>query len=301
MHSRSSSRENSTVDSTLYSPDVDVSDIDEKRLMRKVDLHVVPWLSFLYLLSFLDRGTIGNAKLYNLEQDIGITDKQYLIALTVFFFPYALLEPASNVFLRRVKPSIWLSTMMLLWGIVTVMHGVIKDYGGLITVRVLLGATEAGLYPGIVFYISSWYKRSEMGSRIALFFSSATVAGAFSGLLAAAIANMDGIGGKAGWQWIFILEGLFTVVIAVISYWAIQDFPDDAKFLSEPERVFIIRRLQADMKLSAAGEKFSSKYVWQSLADRKTWIASEDFHFALGLFRRSSGIQSGNLHGLVRS
>ncbi|KAF9056500.1 major facilitator superfamily domain-containing protein [Panaeolus papilionaceus] len=282
MHSRSSSRENSTVDSTVYSQDVDVSDIDEKRLMRKVDLHVVPWLSFLYLLSFLDRGTIGNAKLYNLEQDIGITDKQYLIALTVFFFPYALLEPASNVFLRRVKPSIWLSTMMLLWGIVTTMHGVIKDYGGLITVRVLLGAAEAGLYPGIVFYISRhvnnvrddfWYKRSEMGSRIALFFSSATVAGAFSGLLAAAIANMDGIGGKAGWEWIFILEGLFTVVIAIISYWVIQDFPDEATFLSEPERVFIIRRLQADMKLSAAGEKFSSKYVWQSLTDRKTWIA----------------------------
>ncbi|KAF9569886.1 MFS general substrate transporter [Agrocybe pediades] len=254
------------------SPDVP---IDEKAVLRKIDLHVIPWLALLYLLNFLDRGSIGNAKLYNLERDIGITDRQYLNALTLFFFPYALLEPASNVILRRLRPSIYLSTMMLLWGIVMTMHGVIKDYGGLLTVRILLGATEAGLYPGIVFYITSWYKRSEMGTRVAIFFSSATVAGAFSGLLAAAISNMDGVGGKAGWEWIFILEGLATVIIAVASYWIIQDFPSSpgVRFLTEQERLFVVQRLQEDMKLSAAGESFHTKYIWQSLSDWKTWVA----------------------------
>ncbi|PPQ67081.1 hypothetical protein CVT25_005682 [Psilocybe cyanescens] len=250
-------------------------DVDEKAVLRKIDMHIIPWLALLYLLSFLDRGSIGNAKLYNLERDIGITDQQYLIALTVFFFPYALFEPASNVILRRLRPSVWLSTMMLLWGLVMTFHGVIKDYGGLITVRVLLGLTEAGLYPGIVFYITSWYKRSEMGSRIAVFFSSATVAGAFSGLLAAAISNMDGVGGKAGWQWIFILEGLATIIAAVASYWIIPDFPSSRRvtFLTEEERQFVIHRLENDMKLSAAGESFQSKYIWQSLTDWKTWVA----------------------------
>ncbi|TFK77220.1 MFS general substrate transporter [Pluteus cervinus] len=257
----------------LYRPEVDVSTIDERKLLRRVDLHVIPWLTVLYLLNFLDRGSIGNARLYGFQEDIGINDNQYLIALTVFFFPYSLFEPVSNVVLRRLRPSIWLSSMMFMWGVVMTLHGTIRNYGGLITLRVLLGLFEAGMYPGIVFYISSWYTRSEMGLRVAIFFSSATVAGAFSGLLAAAIANMDGIGGKPGWAWIFILEGLATIVLAIVSFWVIQDFPDTAKFLTDEERVFIVRRLQDDMKFSAGGETFKAHYVWKSLSDWKTWIA----------------------------
>jgi len=191
----------------------------------------------------------------------------------VYFFPYALFEPASNVILRRLKPSVWLSSMMLCWGVIMVCHGFIQNYGGLVTVRVLLGVAEAGMYPGIVFYISSWYKRAEMGTKIAYFFSSATISGAFSGLLSVAIHNMDGVGGYAGWRWIFILEGLFTVVVAFLSFWVIQDYPETAKFLSEEERIFVVRRLQDDVRLSAAGEKYKKKYIWQSLKDWKTWVA----------------------------
>ncbi|KAF8641172.1 hypothetical protein AX17_000807 [Amanita inopinata Kibby_2008] len=261
------------VKESLYRPDVDVSHIDERKLIRRIDWHIIPWLSILYLLSFLDRGSIGNAKLYSLEQDIGITDKQYLIGLTVFFFPYAIFEVPSNVLLRRLKPSVWLSGMMFLWGIVMTLHGLIHNYRGLLVLRILLGVTEAGLYPGVIFYISSWYKRSELGFRVALFFSAATVAGAFSGLLAAAIAIMDGVGGKPGWAWIFIIEGLATVVASTASFWIVQDFPEAAKFLSEAERVFVIRRLHDDMQFSAGREKFEKRYIWQSITDWKTWIA----------------------------
>ncbi|KAF8078748.1 MFS general substrate transporter, partial [Lyophyllum atratum] len=265
--------EGSVAPDQLYRSEVDTANIDEKKLLRKIDLRIIPWLTFMYLLNFLDRGSIGNAKLYNLTADIKIVDSQYLIALTVFFFPYALFEPASNVFLRKLRPSVWLSVMIFFWGVVMTLHGVISNYGGLITLRVLLGFFEAGMYPGIVFYISSWYKRSEMGTRIAMFFSSATVAGAFSGLLAAAIANLDGVGNRPGWAWIFIIEGLATVIVALFSYWIIQDFPDTAKFLTEEERVFVIRRLQDDMQFSAAGEKFNKKYIYKSLTDWKTWVA----------------------------
>ncbi|KAF9229153.1 MFS general substrate transporter [Gyrodon lividus] len=260
----------------LYQPEVDTSEVDERKLLWKMDVRIVPWLGLLYFLNFLDRGAIGNAKLYGLEADLHISDKQYLIALTVFFFPYALFEPASNVLLRRFRPSIWLSSMMFMWGIVMMCHGFVRNYGGLVTLRVLLGLAEAGLYPGIVFYISwqvVWYKRSELGTRVATFFTSATLAGAFSGLLAAAISNMNGIAGRTGWSWIFILEGLFTVLCATASYWIIEDFPETAKFLTHAERVFIIRRLRADMQFSAGGEKFKLKYVWQSLKDWKTYIA----------------------------
>jgi len=111
-----------------------------------------------------------------------------------------------------------------------------------------------------------------MGARVAIFFSSATVAGAFSGLLAAAIAQMNGIGGKPGWQWIFILEGLATILVGIASYWVIQDFPDTAKFLTAEERAFVIHRLQDDTKFSAAGESYNKKRIWQSLVDWKTYV-----------------------------
>ncbi|KAI0050670.1 MFS general substrate transporter [Auriscalpium vulgare] len=259
--------------SNVYRPDIDTSGIDERKLMRKVDLRLVPWLALLYLMNFLDRGSIGNARLYGMESDLHITDKQYLIALTVFFFPYSLFEPPSNLALRVLRPSRWLSFIVFIWGIVMTFHGFAHNYGDLIGLRFLLGLAEAGLYPGIVFYLSCWYKRRELGTRVAVFFSSATVAGAFSGLLASAIHNMDGVGGKPGWAWIFILEGLATVLVAIASFWVLQDFPDNAEFLTEAESVFIVRRLQDDMQFSAGGEKFKMAYVRQALTDWKTYIA----------------------------
>ncbi|KAJ8520100.1 hypothetical protein ONZ45_g3024 [Pleurotus djamor] len=237
----------------VYRPEIDTSSVDEHKLMRRIDFYILPWLALLYVLNFLDRGSIGNAKLYNLERDLGITDQQYLIALTVFFFPYALFEV-------RMLPLHSSTTRILIT---------------LKPVSVFYSDSQKPDYTqeSIVFYLSCWYTRKELGSKIAIFFSSATVAGAFSGLLAAAIANMDGVGGKPGWAWIFILEGLITVVLAVVSFWVIQDFPEKAKFLTETERVFIIRRLIDDNQFSAGGEKFSLKYVWQSLTDWKTWVA----------------------------
>ncbi|KAK0239156.1 MFS general substrate transporter [Armillaria nabsnona] len=264
-------------DGNLYNGHVDISGIDERKLLRKIDIALVPWLSFLYLLSFLDRTSIGNAKLYHLEADLHITDSQYLLALTVFFFSYALFEVPSNVFLKRLRPSLWLSSLMLLWGIMMTVQGLVHNYGGLLGMRWMLGMFEACLYPGVNFYLSCWYKRTEFGLRAAFFFSAATVSGAFGGLLAAAISNMDGVGGKPAWAWIFILEGLLTVVAALASYWIIQDFPDTAKFLSEAERTVVIRRLQADSQFSAAGEKFKMKYIKQSILDWKTWVGMMTF------------------------
>lgn len=138
--------------------------------------------------------------------------------------------------------------------------------------RWMLGVFEAGLFPGVNFYLSCWYKRSEFGIRAALFFSAATVSGAFGGLLAAAISNMDGVGGKPAWAWIFIIEGLVTVLAGLASFWIVQDFPDTAKFLSEKERAFVVHRLQGDDQFSAGGEKLTWKYIFAGLLDWKTWI-----------------------------
>ncbi|KAJ7919667.1 MFS general substrate transporter [Mycena leptocephala] len=251
----------------LYKAHIDTAEIDQSKLMRKIDLRLIPWFSLLYLLSFLDRTSIGNAKLYNLERDLKISDNQYLISLTVFF-----IRPVvpSNIFLKRLRPSLWFAFLMVMWGLIMTLQGVAHNFSGLVGLRWMLGVFEAGLYPGMAYHLSCWYKRSELGIRTAFFTSATTLSGAFGGLLAAAISNMDGIGGKPAWAWIFILEGLATILAGVASYWIVQDFPDTAKFLTETERTFVIRRLQGDDQYSAAGEKLQWKNILSSFRFRAT-------------------------------
>ncbi|KAJ6581654.1 MFS general substrate transporter [Mycena capillaripes] len=276
----------------LYNTHIDTTEIDEKKLLRKIDVHLVPWFSLLYLLSFLDRTSIGNAKLYNLEKDLKISDTQYLISLTVFFISYAIFEVPSNIFLKRLRPSVWFAFLMIMWGLIMTLQGVAHNFGGLvgkftymklhhmhmnatisIGLRWMLGTFEAGLYPGMAYHLSCWYRRSELGIRTAVFTSATTLSGAFGGLLAAAISNMDGIGGKPAWAWIFIIEGLATILAGIASYWMVQDFPDTAKFLTETERTFVIRRLQGDDQYSAAGEKLQMRNILSSFRDWKTWFS----------------------------
>lgn len=149
--------------------------------------------------------------------------------------------------------------------------GFVKNWSGLMAARWFLGVTEAGLFPGINYYLSCWYKRSEFGARAAWFFSAAALAGSFGGLLAAAIEKMDGIQGIAGWAWIFILEGLLTIIVGIVSFWMVHDFPDQAKFLSDEDRRRVILRLQRDQQASAQHEEFKMKYFWQAVTDWKMY------------------------------
>ncbi|KZT58300.1 MFS general substrate transporter [Calocera cornea HHB12733] len=255
-------------------PETQAANISEKTLLRKLDWSLIPWLALLFFLSFLDRTSIGNAKLYNMETDLNITDNQYLIALTIFFIPYSLIETPSNILLKRLRPSLYLSWMMLLWGIMMTIQGLVKDYGGLVTMRFLLGFTEGGLFPGITYYLSIWYRREEFGIRLAFFFCAATVSGAFGGLIAAAISDMNGDGGKAAWAWIFLIQGFVTIVVGALSFLVLQDFPDTAKFITEEEREAVIQRLEQNDGFTVVGEKIQMKYVMQSFLDWKTWVGS---------------------------
>ncbi|KAH9897451.1 major facilitator superfamily domain-containing protein [Xylariomycetidae sp. FL2044] len=161
---------------------------------------------------------------------------------------------------------------MILWGASMTGMGFVYNYSGLLTARWFLGLTEAGLFPGVNYYLSCWYKRSEFGVRAAIFFSAAALSGSFGGLLAAAIEKMDGIGGRPGWAWIFILEGLLTIVFAVFSFWMVHDFPDSARFLSDVDRVRVIRRLKLDQQSSAEHEEWHIKYLYAGLKDWKMWL-----------------------------
>ena len=200
-----------------------------------------------------------------------MTAGQYNAALSIFFVSYALFEPLTNILLKRLRPSIFIPIIMSMWGIIMVTMGLCHNASGMMAARFFLGMAEAGLFPGVNYYLSCWYKRSEFGIRAAIFFSAAAVAGSFGGLLAAAIGLMHGIGGKSGWAWIFILEGLATVIVGIVSFWMVHDFPDEARFLSDVDRARVIRRLKADQQSSAEHEEFKMAYFWASVKDWKTW------------------------------
>lgn len=158
------------------------------------------------------------------------------------------------------------------WGASMLGMGFVKNWDGLMAARWFLGLTEAGLFPGINYYLSCWYKRDEFGLRAAIFFSAAALSGSFGGLLAAAIELMDGTCGIRGWAWIFILEGLVTIIVGLISPWMVHDFPHEAKFLSEVDRARVIRRLKQDNQASADHESFKISYLWDAMKDWKMWL-----------------------------
>ena len=187
------------------------------------------------------------------------------------------MERAGNIILKRTTPKIWLPTLTLAWGIVATLMGVTQNLAGFFVVRLFLGITESGLFPGVVFYFSMWYKRRERQYRIALFFSAASLAGAFGGILAFGIAKMDGVGNYAGWRWIFIIEGLLTIVIAFGAYFFIANYPDTARFLTDKERVVIKKRLANDSD-ATRNEVFTWANVNKSLLDPKCWLYGLAFH-----------------------
>ncbi|KAI1250411.1 hypothetical protein MGN70_007464 [Eutypa lata] len=244
--------------------------LDEKKILRKMDIRLIPMLALLYLLSFLDRGNIGNAKIEGLQEDLGMTADQYNWCLTAFFFTYAAFEVPSNLLLKKLRPSRWLPIIMIAWGTVMTLMGIVKNFNGLLIARLFLGVTEAGLNEELVNEDSQ-----------ALFFSAASIAGAFSGLLAFAIAKMDGIGNLEGWRWIFILEGIVTVIVAVLAFFVLHDFPETATFLTEEERAFVVFRLKYQGQVQskelgrpmvAQAEEFEWTYVWSAFKDWQIWV-----------------------------
>ncbi|KAF9242592.1 major facilitator superfamily domain-containing protein [Melanogaster broomeanus] len=259
----------------------------DRRLLRKVDLRLLPILTLLYLLSFLDRTNIGNAKIDGLTTDLRISPSAYNTALALYFVGYVLFEIPANCSLKHFSPQLWLPTLTLVWGIVSLAQGLVKNQAGLFGIRFLLGVTEAGLFPGVIYTFSVYYRRRERSWRVAVFFGGAALAGAFGGVFAYAIGLMDGVGGRRGWQWIFIIEGAFTSAISLVAYFIVPTWSHQAKFLSEEERSRLLERLQAD---SDAGvhQSFRWSSVRSAFGDHLVWAYALLFHgFAFALYSLS--------------
>ncbi|KAL4778431.1 major facilitator superfamily domain-containing protein [Aspergillus varians] len=221
---------------------------EEKRLVRTLDWRILPCTWVLYLLGFLDRANVSNAKTRGLEDDFGLTSSQYSIIVLVFFISYLVFEVPANMILTRVRPSVFLPGLALVWGTFAALMGATQNWSQLAGMRFLLGFAEAGFAPGCAFFLSSWYRRYELATRYAVLYTSVPLAGAISGLLAGVITDhMDGIGGLPGWRWLFILEGLGSVVAAIAIYLLMPDYPSTSKrFLTEQRSILACNRLAVD-------------------------------------------------------
>ncbi|GAA6059485.1 hypothetical protein JCM10212_002228 [Sporobolomyces blumeae] len=241
------------------------SDAEYRQAVRRLDYAILPVTALIYLLNFLDRSNIGNAKVAGMPNDINLTSHQYLICITVTYVPYIACEIPSNLILKKVGPQRLIPTVVMAWGIVSCLTGLVQNFGGLVTARFFLGLCEGSVFPGLVLYLSMFYRRRELQSRISIFFASASISGAFSGLLAAAILNLDGVGGQEGWRWIFYLEGLFTVLFGATLYWLLPGTPSQCRFLTNRQKDLIKLRLAADTPGGLEGVDDDNEISWKEV------------------------------------
>ncbi|SPO32576.1 related to TNA1 - high affinity nicotinic acid plasma membrane permease [Ustilago trichophora] len=239
------------------------------RLIRKLDWHVLPICSVLYLFSFLDRTAIGNARVLGMQTQLKLTDNEYAAALSIFFALYCLLEVPSNLILKKMGAKKWIPIIVIAWGIVMLLTGFSNNFAALFSWRLLLGAAEAGLFPGITYYLTVLYPRKSIQLRVGLFFSAATIAGAFGGLLAFGLAKANA-GKYQGWSFIFFVEGALTILVGVIAYFLLFDGLEKAPFLTESEKVYMSDRVHFDGNDIPMNDEFAWKFVWAGLKDWKT-------------------------------
>lgn len=236
--------------------------INQKKLMWKIDVCVIPPFCLLYFLAFLDRVNISNAKVYGIETTLNLHGNQFAAALTVFFVPYIVFEILSNYLIKIIKPHAWLSAMIFLFGLVTLLVAYSKNYGGLIVCRLFLGIFEAGSFPAIFYIIANFYTPGESLRRFAFFFNCTCLAGGCAGALAYRIHDLDGTHGLASWQWIYIIEGAFTMGLAIPLYFAVTDFPEEARFLDTNERTFLKKKLE----FYQGNSGYEVKQTWGDIA-----------------------------------
>ena len=219
-----------------------------------------------------DRVNNSNAKIFDLSKEHNLDGNKLNTALVIFFVPYCLLEIPSNILLKKFRPSVWLSINMFGFGLVTILQGLVQNYAGLLATRFFLGVFETGMFPGAFYLIGMWYRRHEAQRRYSFFFNSTTLAGAFGGLLAAAIGKLHGARGYLGWRWIFIIEGGATVFVSFFFFFLLPDFPEESKWLAQDEREYVAARLRLDQGPAGRDRQITLRDVGRVFKDYKVIV-----------------------------
>ncbi|THY87632.1 MFS general substrate transporter [Aureobasidium pullulans] len=244
----------------------------ERKLLAKLDLALVPIIMLTYLACFLDRSNIGNVKVAGMPEDVGASAEQFSTAVSIFYATYVLSETPWAVLMKKLTPKYTIGGLCVVWSLTTIFSGFITNVGGLYAARLVLGACEGGLFPGLNLYLTMVYKREEMAKRVAYLFVCTALAGAFGGLLAYGILQMDGVAGQAGWRWVYIIEGIFSVGVAVVVFVFLPNDPNNAYFLNDEDKQLM--QVRARQRAAYMGsEDFSWAEVKIALTDPKVILS----------------------------
>ncbi|OUZ09155.1 hypothetical protein BHE97_11715 [Aeromicrobium sp. PE09-221] len=224
---------------------IPLSDAHRRDLSKKIFRRLVPLLCLVYVISFLDRTNIGFAK-DRLEVDLGISAAAYGLGAGLFFLTYAACEVPSNLLMRKVGARWWIARIMITWGLLSMAMALVQGEMSFYVLRMLLGAAEAGLFPGVILYFTYWFTREERAKANGFFLLGASIANIVGAPLAGVLLTMDGIGGLFGWQWLFIIEGLPAVVLAFVVLRFLPDSPEKAHWVSNEEAADLRARLDAE-------------------------------------------------------
>lgn len=217
----------------------------ERATLRKVTRRLLPFLLLLYLVAYIDRVNIGFAAL-QMNEDLGLSAAMYGFGAGIFFIGYALFEVPSNLVLARVGARLWIARIMITWGVISVAMMWAHSPASFYVLRFLLGVAEAGFFPGIIYYLCDWFPQVQRARAVSWFMVAIPLATVVGGPLAGVLLAMDGHHGLAGWQWLFLVEGLPAVLLGVVVLVFLDDKPEDARWLSPPEKAWLVREIRSE-------------------------------------------------------
>ncbi|VUC24524.1 unnamed protein product [Clonostachys rosea] len=245
-----------------------ISSTAYRNIIRRIDRRLIITTGFMYCVSLIDRTNIGSANIAGMSVDLGLdVGYRYSLIALVFFISFILFEPPATVACRKFGAKLFLPGITLAWGILLVGFGFPNNWEALAGLRFILGTLEGGFLPCCIYLISTWYTRYDLQKRITVFYAIGFFSSGLGGILAYGLMQMEGVGGLRGWRWIFIIEGLLTVVISIISFFTILDFPDRAYLKSS-----LLTKEECDLVMAAidADRSDAADEPW----DFKKWISS---------------------------
>jgi len=214
--------------------------------MRKVWLRLIPFLLLLYICNLIDRSNVGFTKL-TMQAELGMTDAAYLFGAGLFYFGYLVFEVPSNLLLHRTGARVWISRIMITWGLVSGATMLVTGVRSFFAVRILLGVAEAGFFPGIIYYLTFWFPTQERTRAVASFMAANAVAGVITNPLSGVIMQyLDQVGGLHGWQWVFLLESIPSVILGFCVLFYLTDRPEQARWLAADERSWLAARMHQE-------------------------------------------------------
>ncbi|GAM38009.1 hypothetical protein TCE0_033r08409 [Talaromyces pinophilus] len=245
----------------------------ETKMVRKIDMVIMPIMGILYILNYVDRSALAAAKVYGIMDDLHMTTNDFATAISILFAGYIPFQIPSNLLMTRIpRPGLYICSAAAIWGCVSACTAAVKSYHGLLAVRVMLGVTEAVFFPGVIYFMSAWYTKSELGKRLGALFMFQMIGSAFGGFIAAACLTLDGRYGIAGWRWLFIVEGTTTIGCGLISAMLMPEYPHNARLLKPIERDYAVWRIEMEAGAGEAHEETTAlKGFKLAIMDPKVW------------------------------